>query len=242
MFPYFITIILIAIVIICTLFVFSINNISSDNIDSGIPLFQENKISDSKIKDLKNDTKLVTLYKTNLVPEIRDYHDILSTEVSKVDNNKLLFTIELDEDANDNKDYETVYIWLLFDVITSTISDNGNSIDDDFSMLNKQNQVYTLIIPNFGVDSKFGKDVGWYLAIFNNTDNSYTLPLSRISNMPTNKVQVFIDPIFIGNPLKFNYIVSSMIRVNNTFLDKPPDYLIDTVPDNYESFWKQWFK
>lgn len=242
MFPYFITIILIAIVIICTLFVFSINNISSDNIDSGITLFQENKISDSKIKDLKNDTKLVTLYKTNLVPEIRDYHDILSTEVSKVDNNKLLFTIELDEDANDNKDYETVYIWLLFDVITSTISDNGNSIDDDFSMLNKQNQVYTLIIPNFGVDSKFGKDVGWYLAIFNNTDNSYTLPLSRISNMPTNKVQVFIDPIFIGNPLKFNYVVSSMIRVNNTFLDKPPDYLIDTVPDNYESFWKQWFK
>ena len=173
MYPYFVTIILIAIVIICTLFVFSINNISSDNIDSGITLFQENKISDSKIKDLKNDTKLVTLYRTNLVPEIRDYHDILSTEVSKVDNNKLLFTIELDEDANDNKDYETVYIWLLFDVITSTISDNGNSIDDYFSMLNKQNQVYTLIIPNFGVDSKFGKDVGWYLAIFNNIANIY---------------------------------------------------------------------
>lgn len=242
MYPYSITFILIAIVIIFTLFVFSINNISSDNDESGITLFQEHKISDSKIKDFKNDIKLVTLYKTNLVPEIRDYLDILSTEVTEVDNNKLLFTIELAEDANKNKNYETVYIWLLFQVITTTISDKGNSIDNDFSIINKQNQIYTLIIPNFGVDSKFEKDAGWYLAIFNNTDNSYTLPISRISDMPSNKVEVFIDPIFIGNPLKFNYIVSSMIRVNNTFLDKPPDYLIDTVPDNYESFWKQWFK
>jgi hypothetical protein len=40
-------------------------------------------MNDSKIKDLKNDIKLVTLYKTNLVPEIRDYLDILSTEVRK---------------------------------------------------------------------------------------------------------------------------------------------------------------
>ena len=80
------------------------------------------------------------------------------------------------------------------------------------------------------------------MAVFNNTNNSYTLPLSRISDMPTNKVQVFIDPIFVGNPSStFNYSVSSMIRVNNTVLDKPPDYLVDYVPDNFNSFWKQWF-
>jgi hypothetical protein len=62
--------------------------------------------------------------------------------------------------------------------------------------------------------------------------------------MPKNKVQVFIDPDFIGNPLSFNYIVSVMIRVNSTFLDKPPDYLVDSAPDNNnnESLWiRQWF-
>jgi len=196
LYPYSVTFILISIVIIFTLFVFSIDNISSDNDESSITLFQEHKISDSKIKDFKNDIKLVTLYKTNLVPEIRDYLDILSTEVTEVDNNKLLFTIELAEDANKNKNYETVYIWLLFQVITTTISDKGNSIDNDFSILNKQNQIYTLIIPNFGVDSKFEKDAGWYLAIFNNTDNFYNLPISRISDMPSNKVSFYRPNIY----------------------------------------------
>jgi hypothetical protein len=37
----------------------------------------------------------------------------------------------------------------------------------------------------------------------------------------------------------FNYIVSVMIRVNNTFLDKPSD-LVDSVPDS-ELFWIRWF-
>ena len=139
-----------------------------------------------------------------------------------------------------NKNHETVYIWLLFNVVTNNISNKDNN--NDFYTLDKQNQTYTLIIPNFGIESNFEKDAGWYLAIFNNTDNTYTLPLSSILDMPKNKVQVFIDPKFIGDPLKFNYIVSSMIRINNTFLDKPPDYLIDVVPDNYELFWTKWFK
>jgi hypothetical protein len=64
----------------------------------------------------------------------------------------------------------------------------------------------------------------------------------KISDMPKNKVQVFIDPDFIGNPPSFNYIVSVMVRVNNTFLDKPPDYLVDSAPDNNnELFWIRWF-
>jgi hypothetical protein len=107
----------------------------------------------------------------------------------------------------------------------------------------KEFHLYTVIIPNFGAGSNFGnKEEGWYLAIFNNTNNSYTLPLSRISDMPKNKVQIFIDPIFVGNPSStFNYSVSSMIRVNNTVLDKPPDYIVDYVPNNFNSLWKQWF-
>jgi hypothetical protein len=53
---------------------------------------------------------------------------------------------------------------------------------------------------------------------------------------------VFIDPIFIGNPSHFNYLVSSMIRINDTFLDKPPDYFVDFAPDYFTLFWKEWFR
>jgi hypothetical protein len=96
-----------------------------------------------------------------------------------------------------------------------------------------------VLIPNFAMDSKF-EVAGWNLAIFNNTGNSYTLPLSKISDMPKNKIEVFIDPNFIGSPTSFNYMVCTMIRVNNTFLNKPPDYLVDSAPDD-DSFWLKWF-
>jgi hypothetical protein len=40
----------------------------------------------------------------------------------------------------------------------------------------KVDQLYTAIIPNFGSGSNFGNiEEGWYLAIFNNTNNSYIL-------------------------------------------------------------------
>jgi hypothetical protein len=143
-------------------------------------------------------------------------------------------TIDLVGDPNQNQNYEIVYLWLIYYTADSNTASTADKAD----------QLYTIIIPNFGPSSNFGNiEEGWYLAIFNNTNNSYTLPLSRISNMPKDKVQVFIDPIFIGNPPStFSYIVSSMIRVNSTFLDKPPDYLVDSAPDNYGSFWKQWFR
>jgi hypothetical protein len=183
-----------------------------------IPLLT-NKI----IKDARDDSSLVTLYGTDIIPEIKDYHDILTANVKKVSDNKLLLSIELAGDANRNEKYETVYIWVIY---------YANSISG-------KDQYYSVIIPNFAIDSKF-EAVGWNLAIFNNTGNSYTLPLSEISAMPKNKVEVFIDPNFVGNPLSFNYMVSTMIRVNNTFLDKPPDYLVDSAPDN-DLFWLKWF-
>ena len=92
--------IVISIFIILSFFLFPISDISSNDYASGIILFQESGNGDDKIKDIKNDTKLVTLYKTSIIPEIRDYHDILSAEVNKPDNNKFLFTIELSGDAN----------------------------------------------------------------------------------------------------------------------------------------------
>ena len=149
-------------------------------------------------------------------------------EIAEDDNDLLLLTIDLAGDANKNEKYETVYLWFI------NYNDSLNGKD--------QQKSYTVIIPNFAVDSNFKNKHGWYLAIFNNTNNSYTLPLSKISDMPKNKVQVFINPDFIGNPPSFNYLVSVMIRVNSTFLNKPPDYLVDSVPDNNELFWiRQWF-
>ena len=56
--------------------------------------------------------------------------------------------------------------------------------------------------------------------IFNNTNNEHTLPLSKISDMFKNT-----DPMLFGNPQEFDYTVSIMIRANNTFYDKAPDYL-----------------
>ena len=93
----------------------------------------------------------------------------------------------------------------------------------------------TLFAPNSDFSLK-----GWYMAVFNNTADTYTLPLAKISNMPKNKVQVFIDPSLIGSPSSFNYMTCVMVRVNSTFLNKPPDYLMDSVPHN-DRFWQEWF-
>ena len=227
-----ISIIILATLIALVLFSFLITKVPSNNTGAFLNIFQQQD-SNSKIKDVENDTKLVPLHNA-IVPEVQGYHDILAAEVNKINDNKILFTIELAGDANTNEKYETVYLWLIY--ISTTDSNDASPVDKEF-------QLYTLIIPNFGANSNFGnKETGWYLAIFNNTNNVYTLPLSKISDMPTNKVQVFIDPIFIGNPSNFNYLVSSMIRVNNTFLDKSPDYFVDFAPDSFTSFWKHWFR
>jgi hypothetical protein len=188
------------------------------------------KQTSSYIKDIKGDTKLVALYNTNITPEVKDYHDILSTYVTQITDDKIQLTIDIAGDANQNEKYETVYLWLIYYSREPTEY--------------KTDQLYTIIVPNFGARSNFGNiDEGWYLAIYNNTNSSYTLPLSKIADMPKEKVQVFIDRVFIGNPpSSFNYIVSSMIRVNSTFLDKPPDFIVDSVPDDNDSFWKRWFR
>ena len=80
-----------------------------------IPLLT-NKI----IKDARDDPSLVRLYRTNVIPEIKGYHDILTANVKKVSDNKLLLSIELAGDANRNEKYETVYIWVIY--YTNSIS------------------------------------------------------------------------------------------------------------------------
>lgn len=215
------TIIIVIIVVAFILAVLISFIVSTLSLVPVIPSSLTNKIV--VVEDARDDSKLVTLYRTDIIPEIKDYHDILTANVRKVNDNNLLLSIELAGDANRNEKYETVYIWIIY---------YANSISG-------KDQYYSVIIPNFAIDSNF-EAVGWNLAIFNNTGNSYTLPLSKISDMPKNKVEVFIDPNFIGNPSSFNYMVSTMIRVNSTFLDKPPDYLVDSAPDN-DIFWLKWF-
>jgi hypothetical protein len=141
-------------------------------------LFQEQ--GNNKINDSKGDTKLVSLQNTKIVPQVKDYYDILSADINKIDNNKFQLTIDLGGDPNQNKNYEVVYLCLIYYALPDAL--DGHKVD----------QLYTTIVPNFGSGSNFGnKEVGWYMAIFNNTNNSYVLPLSRISDMPMNKVEVF---------------------------------------------------
>ncbi|HET7642500.1 MAG TPA: hypothetical protein VFK40_03245 [Nitrososphaeraceae archaeon] len=223
----------ILILLITILFLFILPNFILNNIEITASIFQQNELS--KMKDNRGDTKLINIHKTDVVPDMRDFHDILSIDINKVNDNKVIFTIELAGDANKNEKYETVFIWLVYYYTTNDDINALSSSEDRF-------RLYTILIPSFGADSNFENKEGWYLAIYNNTNNSYTLPLSKISDMPKNKVQIFIDPILFGNPPNFNFTVSSLIRVNNTFLDKPPDYLVDYVPDSFYSFWKEWFR
>jgi hypothetical protein len=187
--------------------------------------------SSNRIEDSIEDVKLISIYSTKILPVVRDYHDISSASVNKIeDGNKMILTMDLAGDANKNEKYETVYLWLIY--YTSNLHGRNQQ---------QHQQFYTVIIPNFPSDSNFENKNGWYLTIFNNADSSYTLPLSKISGMPKNKVQVFVDPAFIGNPQSFNYVVSTMVRVNSTYLNKPPDYLVDSAPDGNELFWVKWF-
>src|SRR5215203_417203 len=157
--------------------------------------------SSNRIEDSTEDVKLISIYSTKILPVVRDYHDIISASVNKIDDgNKMILTMDLAGDANKNEKYETVYLWLIY--YTSNLHGRNQQ---------QHQQFYTVIIPNFPSDSNFENKNGWYLTIFNNTDSSYTLPLSKISDMPKNKVQVFVDPIFIGNPQSFNYVVSTMV-------------------------------
>jgi hypothetical protein len=182
----------------------------------------------SEIKGVRADVTPIQIYRSIVIPEVKDYYDILSVSVKKI-NNKLTFTMDLAGDANKNEKYETAYIWLLY----------YNASDINRISTSHNEQLYTLIIPNFAPTSDLSLK-GWYMAVFNNTADTYTLPLAKISNMPKNKVQVFIDPSLIGSPPSFNYMTCVMVRVNSTFLNKPPDYLMDSVPHN-DRFWQEWF-
>ena len=112
--------------------------------------------SSSEIRDARADVKPIQIYRTKIIPEIKDYYDILSARVQKV-NDRLIFSMDLAGDPNKNEKYETAYIWLLY-------YNTGNT---DRSSPGHEERIYTLIVPNFAPDSNFSLK-GWYMAVFNN--------------------------------------------------------------------------
>jgi hypothetical protein len=147
-----------------------------------------------KTKDAKNDAQLLSLYETAIKPAVQDYHDIISSEVYRIGNDGLPFTIHLDGNRNHNERFETVYVWLL----------SQNDLE-----CGGKGQIYTVIIPNFADDSAFDNK-GWCLAVFNNTNNQYFLPLSKLKDMPETSVEVSIDSSFLGNTF---FYFSTAVRV-----------------------------
>lgn len=191
----------------------------------------------SIIKSEPKEIQSLQIYKTNIIPKIESYYDILSASVNYSNNKLLIFSLDLAGDPNKNERYETAYIWLIY--YNNGDDNNYNNGDRKFTIDHNKEQIYTLIISNFGAHSKF-KLKGWYMAIFNNTNNSYTLPLIKIPDMSDNEVKAYIPPYLLGSPSLFNYITCVMVRVNSTFLDKPPDFVMDSLPPD-NKFWKEWF-
>jgi hypothetical protein len=167
--------------------------------------------ADSRISDARGDVEPV--YQQNgsgTIPQMRDYHDILGASVKKQDN-AFLFTIELAGNANENENYETLYQWNIV-----------APVDD-------KEQQYKLFLPHFAMGDNSTTERGWYFAVFDMTAGTYVVPMTKISDMPEDKVEFQVKDFFIGNPSSFRYWVNVYVRSNNTLVG-PPDYLMDYAP------------
>jgi hypothetical protein len=192
----------------------------------------------SIMKGEPKDIQPLQIYRSNIIPKIENYYDILSASVNYTNNKLLIFSMDLAGDPNKNGIYETNYVWLIY-YNNNSYNKNNNNSDSKISLNKNKEQIYSLTISNFGIHSKF-KLKGWYMSVFNNTNNLYTLPLIKIDNTSDNKVKAYIPPYLLGNPTAFNYITCVLVRVNSTFLEKPPDFVMDSLPSD-NKFWKEWF-
>jgi hypothetical protein len=131
---------------------------------------------------------------------------------------------------------ETEYIWLIY---YNKIKDGyGSDGIKKFTLPDNKDNIYTVVISNFGTHSKFNLR-GWYMYVYNNINNSYTLPMTKITN-PGNMVNAYVAPYLLGKPFSFNYVTSVEVRVNSTFVDTSPDFVMDSLPP-LNKFWKDWF-
>jgi hypothetical protein len=166
--------------------------------------------AESRIGDARGDAEAVYQKTgTETIPQVRDYHDILGASVVKR-GEAFFFTINLAGNPNNNVDYETLYRW---HVITT-------------SPITNREQQYTIIFPNFNHGNSTTD--GWYFAIYDETVNTFIKRLTRISDMPEDRIEFPVEDFYIGAPTKFVYWVDVSVRVNAT--SGEPDYLMDYAP------------
>jgi hypothetical protein len=162
--------------------------------------------ADSRVEDARDDAKPVPqLNEPRTIPQVRDYHDIVGASVKK-QGEEFLFTIELAGNPNNNENPETLYLW--------------NVITDK--------HYYRILLPHFATGNNTTEE-GWYFALFDVTDDTYVVQMTKISDMPQDRVQFSVKDFFIENPSSFRYWVAVHVRTSNTLVG-PPDYLMDYAP------------
>ena len=170
-----------------------------------------NNNADSGIQDVKGDvTPVYQQNGTEIVPEVRDYHDILGASVQKR-GEAFFFTIELAGNPNDNDRYETQYRWHI--ITTSPITN--------------REQQYVIRFQNFAPSNNSTLQ-GWYFSVFDRTVGRFIISPTSIPDMPDNRIEFPIEDLYIGNPSSFSYWVDATVRVNGTF--GQPDYIMDYAP------------
>ena len=179
------------------------------NVNSDFGYFNGSK---STVQNPRPDAVLIPIYQTPIVPKVHGFDHITYASVEMLNPSMLLFTTGLAGDPNQNDIYETSYRWHI-------LSSNKQLTE----------QEYTVIIPNFANDSSFGPK-GWYYAIFNNTSNTYVVPLKKTEMAQHDKVALAVNATDLGNPIRFYYSVTVGARVNSTSFDHGPDYLMDVTP------------
>ncbi len=170
-----------------------------------------NNNADSRIEDARDDvTPVYQQIGTEVIPEVREYHDILGASVQKR-GEAFFFTIELAGNPNDNDKYETQYRWHI--ITTSPITN--------------REQQYVIRFQNFASGGNSTLE-GWYFSVFDRTVGRFIITPTSIPDMPENRVEFPIEDLYIGNPSSFSYWVDVSVRVNSTF--GQPDYIMDYAP------------
>ncbi|HXT84217.1 MAG TPA: hypothetical protein VN704_07795, partial [Verrucomicrobiae bacterium] len=70
----------------------------------------------SYINNTVSEIKPVQIYRTNIIPDFKNYYEILSASVNYTNKTLLTFSMNLAGDPNKNKneEVEITYIWLLY--------------------------------------------------------------------------------------------------------------------------------
>lgn len=163
--------------------------------------------ADSRIGDARGDVQPVYQQDGSVTsPQVSDYHDIVGASVKK-QGEAFLFTIEIAGNPNENENHETLYLW---------------------NMVTDREHHYRILLPHFATGNGT-TERGWYFAVFNMTADAYVVPMTKISDMPEDRVEFSVADFFIGNPPSFRYWVDVYVRTSNTLVG-PPDYLMDYAP------------